>query len=1186
MSRCSICHRRLPSGGLCPKDRVRAPVAHVEELIGCAPSGYPGATVLGVGGFATTWQVQRDGGPYLALKWGRRDTLAARERFDREALALCRVGGGVSPELLETGVLEQRPYLLLEHIKGETLSKRLEILTEPMGLTEIRELGCSLLRAMEELHTCGLVHRDLKPDNIFVNNKTVRLIDLGLAAEIGDHQTGGTPDYAAPEQTRGAAASPAADVYSFGVLLYEMATLRLPFVGDTGSVEYKHANLRPPPPHRFAGIARELESLILDCLSKDPRRRPRVEDARLRLMAIRTGSSRASTSAGEALPHREEPAVLLVVDLAISAPELSDLVAPCGGLVVTQDGPLIVIAWLSEGSPQPALDARRCADALLDRGASRACLHLARVNLIPLQEGPAFVFASALDDVEAWRLPGTWEGLRSTSAAAELNPPPVLHTDLVGRQDSLDEILALLNDCYADGRPGIITLVAEAGQGKSRLLAELAQEAATQISDLIVISIEASVGELDAGEAIIDKAMDGPVLVIADDICEMDSSLLDALEYVTLPEDDLPIVVLAAATPQIASLRPTWSLRAGESKRVVLEALDPEAASSMVASLLAPAEYVPESAIQRLVSWSERLPGSIVALAGAMHSNGFILESTEGRFQLDTKRLADLPGSPLHAWIAGSQALSMPTEMATLSTLCALLQQPFQEHQLTSVVEALESRWDCADPGVGLFYLTQQGLLVTDAGHFQFASAAIGEALANRVPEDIRAEVHRVALRFWHDDRALVGMDTKRLRAIAFHAGATGDKELAAQAEIALGLEAARYHRPVSAEMHYASATRLLGTSGPARLRWQALHGCGVARYRIDRATQAIDDLEAAAALAEEMGDESAQVTSLLECATALDWAQRFAESSACADRAMLLGGNLLEPQIAARLELAMGRKDWRDTRVADAVSRLENAAESAAAISDFDTRVIALMLLGPALVLRGRLDEAEARFEELIGLCEPADDRLHLCAAYGNRMFLWSARKQPERARDDLRHAMRLAKQVGHPQPERTATYNLAEDLYWSGEADDEAHSLAKRSSELARRFISEPVADDALLVARTALAIGDRDAAEQAVSWVRATDFGGPLSALSQCFLRLVTLVVERADASKWQRLVTEARGLLSGDDFLEIQFWNVHECVRRSEPEHAQRALDECEELLDLHPIWCRRFEDLSASVESLT
>jgi serine/threonine protein kinase len=175
----------------------------------------------------------------------------------------------------------------MELLKGETLAAALR--RGPLGAGHAARIAWQIADAMVAVHAAGTVHRDLKPDNVFLSDggATAKLLDFGIARVAGSEatETGtmmGTPDYVAPEQARSARRADArADVYAFGVMLFEMTTGRLPFAGATVyEVLRRHVECAPPLPSRHAPIPAELERLILRCLEKDPALRPSMPELR------------------------------------------------------------------------------------------------------------------------------------------------------------------------------------------------------------------------------------------------------------------------------------------------------------------------------------------------------------------------------------------------------------------------------------------------------------------------------------------------------------------------------------------------------------------------------------------------------------------------------------------------------------------------------------------------------------------------------------------------------------------------------------------------------------------------------------------------------------------------------------------------------------------------------------------
>ena len=181
-------------------------------------------------------------------------------------------------------------YLVMEFLDGRPLD---EVLQEraPLSLPEALRLITEVLGALSAAHGAGVIHRDLKPGNIFVvlesnGSEYVKVLDFGLAKQAtaahaprAQTQAGmvvGTPEYMAPEQACGQAVSPRTDLYAVGVLLFEMVTGRLPFEGDSPmQVAVQHVQAPPPVPSSLVeGLPPALDAFILRLLEKDPDKRP------------------------------------------------------------------------------------------------------------------------------------------------------------------------------------------------------------------------------------------------------------------------------------------------------------------------------------------------------------------------------------------------------------------------------------------------------------------------------------------------------------------------------------------------------------------------------------------------------------------------------------------------------------------------------------------------------------------------------------------------------------------------------------------------------------------------------------------------------------------------------------------------------------------------------------------------
>ncbi|HZO16853.1 MAG TPA: serine/threonine-protein kinase [Polyangiaceae bacterium] len=279
------------------------------ELIGYTIGGrYRVHELIGRGGSAAVYRAERAGSAEpIALKIIHRELAKHRlpsARFHREAKAVARIDHPGVVRVLDWGVQDEWQYIAMELIQGEDLDK---VLKREAPFTESRAVSialavCDVLCAA---HALGVVHRDLKPRNVkLLPNGGIKVLDFGLAkllrsanavdetmpnALTRPESTLGTPSYMAPEQVRQREVDGRADLYSLGVILYEMITGRRPIEGgDPVSVLIKLAKETPIPPsaHR-PDVHGRLEQLIMLCLEKDPDRRPQsAEEMRARLAAL------------------------------------------------------------------------------------------------------------------------------------------------------------------------------------------------------------------------------------------------------------------------------------------------------------------------------------------------------------------------------------------------------------------------------------------------------------------------------------------------------------------------------------------------------------------------------------------------------------------------------------------------------------------------------------------------------------------------------------------------------------------------------------------------------------------------------------------------------------------------------------------------------------------------------------
>lgn len=331
VKRCPECDLRFGvDAAFCPFDGVALRTATWDKsgdpLTGKRIDGrYEVLEPLGQGGMGTVYRVRHVTLDRLfAMKVLRRDLADDQElarRFVVEAKATAAVKHPGVVAINDFGELEDgTPYFVMELLVGETLSTRIRA-RGPLTPEDAIKVGRKLCDALEASHAAGVVHRDLKPDNVFLVGRSlgrsaeeeVRIVDFGAARVVGASRLTrpgvvfGTPYYMSPEQVSGQVVDARADVYSLGVLLYEMVTGHLPFEADTYmGVLTKHMFQRPAKPSERVSSGVQLgplEDVILKSLEKDPAARfQTMAEVSWALANARRPSAVARAAAAE--PHR------------------------------------------------------------------------------------------------------------------------------------------------------------------------------------------------------------------------------------------------------------------------------------------------------------------------------------------------------------------------------------------------------------------------------------------------------------------------------------------------------------------------------------------------------------------------------------------------------------------------------------------------------------------------------------------------------------------------------------------------------------------------------------------------------------------------------------------------------------------------------------------------------------------
>ncbi|MFI8265968.1 MULTISPECIES: serine/threonine-protein kinase [unclassified Streptomyces] len=233
---------------------------------------------LGEGGMGVVYLARSRGGRAVALKVARAELAADpvfRERFRSEVAAARAVGGFHTAPVVDADPDAAEPWLATAYVPGRTLAEHIRV--EPaMTVGELAALGAALAEALEAIHGCGLVHRDLKPGNIIMAGDGPRVLDFGIARAVESTRLTapghafGTPGFLAPEQAMGGDVTGAADVFALGAVLVAAAGGSAFGEGTAMALMYRSVHAAPD----VSAVPDGMRALVSACLAKDPGQRP------------------------------------------------------------------------------------------------------------------------------------------------------------------------------------------------------------------------------------------------------------------------------------------------------------------------------------------------------------------------------------------------------------------------------------------------------------------------------------------------------------------------------------------------------------------------------------------------------------------------------------------------------------------------------------------------------------------------------------------------------------------------------------------------------------------------------------------------------------------------------------------------------------------------------------------------
>ncbi len=526
--------------------------------------GWTAGEELGRGAFSRVLRAQRDrDGVPGALKVATPGDRLARLQLGAEARALKQVGPPAVPELLGEGAFDDgTPWLLLELIDWPTMEKLLAASQPP--LEALAALGLSLIGAVERLHGAGVLHLDLKPANVFARLQPaeVRLFDLGLSRTLAGRaaavelEAAGTPAYLAPEQCDGRPLTTKTDLYSLGVLLFELLAGAPPFSGAPGEIRQAHLSLRPPRPSRLRGqpVPVGLEEVALRCLAKDPAER--FESAAAVRKAWEAAMPApwapvswpppaapvAPLSRAPSPPAQRRTAGLVFFNTTLTPLAIAAEVQTAGARLGHAAPPRFVAVVAPERSEHAVREALAVAQALCGRRLTEAAVvdvgpvavqsrpggtlryvssAFGRSECFPAvgdPPGPMLSAEAALLLPELPTAPAGRDDLRCLVTAPESDRSPAtvpLRTPLFGRDGLLDALCTEAARAIDAAEPCCAVLISDAGFGRTRLAAALSERLRRQLPSAEVLDLRAPEPLISGGgdgllRLLLERLLDAP----------------------------------------------------------------------------------------------------------------------------------------------------------------------------------------------------------------------------------------------------------------------------------------------------------------------------------------------------------------------------------------------------------------------------------------------------------------------------------------------------------------------------------------------------------------------------------------------------------------------------------------------------------------------------------------------------
>ncbi len=955
---------------------------------------------LGAGGMGAVYRVHRDGETY-ALKWVHEQIASApgiRERFAREIDAGRAVDDPHVVRTLDAGEHEGRPYLVMEYVEGRTLRELLDALGRlPEAL--LREVARQTAQGLVAIHAAGIVHRDVRPENILITDANeVRVMDLGVAKLQSASvlltvagQFAGSPLYASPEQVKAAdEVGTATDLYSLGVVLYELASGRNPFAApDLVGILQNHLTLVPSPLDAdLAEISTFFAAVVAQLLAKDVATRLATSSDLLGVLHDQEESSWwAAREAAATAAARPKIPVGRETSLVGRSEALSELKDAWQGACRGDGGVLVV-----EG--ESGIGKTRLMASFLDE----------------------------MDPTSAHLLYGAFEATGG----------------LAGVTDALVEYFGASNVDAAVAR-----LLVDAPAAAPALAARLRRQPAPPGSpDLTGETLHAVLARLVQA-----LAAERPVAWVVDDVQLARQEGRDLILSLVRALEGHPVLFVLASHP--------GGIEVPEARRMLLSRLAPPDVRALLTDALRSADLAARLA-PRIAEQSDGIPLFALELLRGMEAAGLLPRDGDGA-AIVPSTLPPVPSPESLRALIEARLRALTDEDRDLLEAAAVQGVAFDTGLLGEALDLKRVRVLRQLASIE----RRTGMVRTQGDGYRFDVKQAQGVLLDSLADGLRREYHSLyyeaGLERIEGDAG--GLEAEFLARHALHG--TNPKEARRWLTPALAYLGSAYRLDEYLDLARAAldAPRLMEGAERGQLLVDLADRLDVLGLREEQQAA----LNEAAHLAEETGDAGLSARVAYNEAILMTKTGRFADAEAAMrdtiDRARTSGNRPLETRATGTLGTILDNTGRHE----EGMEHLRAHLAGAVALEDPRSEMVARCNLSLALLHLQRIDEAEAEMEKHLTLAQEIGDRRAEAIACGNLSLIATRRGERDEARRLLERNIELAREIGDRRSEAIVTYNLAVDCGQEGRlADaraqlDHAHRLAQEIGDPRMRGLVE---------------------------------------------------------------------------------------------------------------------------------